>query len=157
MCAREHLREDTGFCQSQGRVRDSGLRMMSCVFGIDQVVSAGTPEGPMRSQVQGKEAERTEGMRSQERTDDSGSYVLMVTKGDRDMGQLKLTLKGFQRWGPIGCTAVDSQVSSLEMLQVDPQKPWSTRPPGPEDPGFWIPCTFGSLVAPLTICRGDSM
>lgn len=63
-------------------------------------------------------------MRSQERTDDSGSYVLVVTKGDRDMGQLKLTLQGFQRWGPIGCTAVDSQVSSLEKLQVDPQKPW---------------------------------
>lgn len=98
----------------------------------------------MGSHVEGEEAERTDRMRM----DDSGPHVLVVTKGDGDMGQGKVTLQGFQRWSPSGHSAVDSQRSSLELLKLGPQKPWGMRP---EDPGFWIPCIFGSLAAePVT-------
>lgn len=80
--------------------------------------------------------------------DDPGPHVLVVTKGDGDMGQGKVTLQGFQRWSPSGHSAVDSQRSSLELLELGPQKPWGMRP---EDPGFWIPCIFGFLAAePVT-------
>lgn len=104
----------------------------------------------MGSHVEGEEAERTGRMRM----DDSGPYVLVVTKGDGNTGQGQVTLQGFQRWSPSGCSAVGSQRSSPELLELGPQKPWGMRP---EDPGFGFHASLGPWLLNRDLQIGDPL